>query len=80
MGFKNSKKSTYMACIAAGEQLGLKAKQLMVSKVDMHIAGFHKNKKAVLKGIVKAGLTVVAIRDTTPIPFNGCKPKKQRRL
>jgi small subunit ribosomal protein S11 len=80
VGFKNSKKSTYMACIAAGEQLGLKAKQHNIRNVDMNIAGFHKNKRAVLKGLIKAGLNIVAIRDTTPIPFNGCKPRKVRRL
>ena len=80
VGFKNSKKSTYMACIAAGEQLGLKAKQQNIRNIDMNIAGFHKNKRAVLKGLIKAGLNIVAIRDTTPIPFNGCKPRKMRRL
>lgn len=79
-GFKNAKKSTYMACIAAGEQLGQKARNQNIRAVDMHISGFHKNKKAVLKGLMKAGMSIVAIRDTTPIPFNGCKPKKQRRL
>jgi small subunit ribosomal protein S11 len=79
-GFKNAKKSTYMACIAAGEQLGQKARNQNIRSVDMHISGFHKNKKAVLKGLMKAGMNVVAIRDTTPIPFNGCKPRKQRRL
>lgn len=80
VGFKNSKKSTYMACIAAGEQLGLKAKQQNIRNIDMNIAGFHKNKRAVLKGLIKAGLNIVTIRDTTPIPFNGCKPRKMRRL
>lgn len=79
-GFKNAKKSTYMACIAAGEQLGHKARNQGIKSVDMLVSGFHKNKKAVLKGLMKAGLNIIAIRDTTPIPFNGCKPRKQRRL
>ena len=79
-GFKNSKKSTYMACIACGEQLGQKARNQNIRNVDMHISGFHRNKKAVLKGLMKAGLNIVSMHDTTPIPFNGCKPKKQRRI
>jgi len=80
VGFKTAKKSTYIAAIAAGEQVGLKARNQGIQNVDLHIAGLHKNKKAVVKGLIKAGLNICVMRDTTPIPFNGCKPKKKRRL
>jgi small subunit ribosomal protein S11 len=69
-----------MACIAAGENVGKRARALGVSVVDMYISGYHKNKRAALKGLLKSGLQVASIKDATPIPFNGCKPKKPRRL
>lgn len=80
VGFKNSRKSTYVATLSIGETVAKRAKALGIDYVNLHIAGLNKNKKAVLKGILKGGLNVAVIKDTTPIPFNGCKPKKQRRL
>lgn len=80
VGFKNSRKSTYVSTLSIGETVAKKARALGIEYVNLHIAGLNKNKKAVLKGILKAGLNVSLIKDTTPIPFNGCKPKKQRRL
>ncbi|HOM78146.1 30S ribosomal protein S11 [Patescibacteria group bacterium] len=79
-GFKGSRKSTPFAASAAAEELGKKAVAAGMSEVSVIVKGPGYGRISAIKSLKTAGLSVVSISDVTPIPHNGCRPKKIRRV
>jgi len=79
-GFKGSRKSTPFAAQIAAEAAARKAMEHGLQNVEIHIKGPGSGREAALRAIQAAGLNVIAIRDVTPIPHNGCRPPKRRRV
>ncbi|MEO0080269.1 MAG: 30S ribosomal protein S11 [candidate division WOR-3 bacterium] len=80
VGFKGTKKGTPYAAGQAAEACGKEAVALGVKKVEVRISGPGPGREAAIRSLQNAGLDIVAIRDVTPIPHNGCRPPKQRRV
>ena len=79
-GFKGSKKSTPFAATVAGEQAGREAVTLGVRHVHVRVQGPGSGRESAIQALVAAGLQVKSIKDVTPIPHNGCRPPKRRRV
>ena len=79
-GFKGSKKSTPFAATVAAEQVGREAVALGVKRVDVRVQGPGSGRESAIQALASAGLDVKSIRDVTPIPHNGCRPPKKRRV
>ena len=79
-GFKGSKKSTPFAATVAGEQAGREAMTLGVRRVHVRVQGPGSGRESAIQALVAAGLQVKSIKDVTPIPHNGCRPPKRRRV
>lgn len=80
VGYSGSKKSTpFAAQIAAGDA-ARKAKEIGLKEVEVYVKGPGFGRESAIRAISAAGLTITAIRDLTPIPHNGCRPKKKRRV
>jgi small subunit ribosomal protein S11 len=79
-GFKGSRKSTPFAAQLAAENAAKKALENGMRNVDVFIKGPGSGREAALRAIQAAGLKVHLIRDVTPIPHNGCRPPKRRRV
>src|SRR2546426_2535241 len=79
-GFKGSKKSTPFAATVAGEQAGREAFTLGVRRVHVRVQGPGSGRESAIQALVAAGLQVKSIKDVTPIPHNGCRPPKRRRV
>lgn len=79
-GFKGSKKSTPFAATVAAEQAGREAFSLGVRKVHVRVQGPGSGRESAIQALAAAGLQVKSIRDVTPIPHNGCRPPKRRRV
>jgi small subunit ribosomal protein S11 len=79
-GFKGSKKSTPFAASMAAEDAGRKAMDQGMQSVSVLVNGPGGGREAAVRGLSSAGLKVSLIRDVTPIPHNGCRPKKRRRV
>ncbi|MEO0069210.1 MAG: 30S ribosomal protein S11 [candidate division WOR-3 bacterium] len=80
VGFKGTKKGTPYAAAQAGENAGKEAVALGVRKVEVKIKGPGPGREAVIRSLQNAGLDIISIEDVTPIPHNGCRPPKQRRV
>lgn len=80
VGFKGAKKGTPYAAGQAAENAGKEAAALGVKKVEVRISGPGPGREAAIRSLQNAGLDIVSIRDVTPIPHNGCRPPKQRRV
>ncbi|MFC1631174.1 30S ribosomal protein S11 [Candidatus Omnitrophota bacterium] len=80
VGFKGSKKSTPFAAQKASERVSRLAKELGVREVEVYVKGPGSGRESAIRAIQAAGLTVTAIRDVTPIPHNGCRAPKRRRV
>lgn len=80
IGFKGSKKSTPFAAQLAANAAAEKAKALGVKKVEVCIKGPGAGRESAIRAIQAAGLQISAIKDITPIPHNGCRPPKRRRV
>ena len=80
IGFKGTRKSTPFAATRAGESCGQKARKIGVSEVEVRIRGSGAGRESAVNGLVSAGLRVTAIEDHTPVPHNGCRPPKRRRV
>lgn len=79
-GFKGSRKSTaYAAQVIAGDA-AKKAQLFGMKEVEVRIKGPGAGRESAVRGIAAAGLEVVAIKDITPVPHNGCRPPKRRRV
>ena len=79
-GFKGSKKSTPFAATVAGEQVGREAMGLGVRRVDVHVQGPGSGRESAIQALAAAGLFIKSILDVTPLPHNGCRPPKKRRV
>lgn len=79
-GFKGSRKSTPFAAQMAGEDAARKAKDCGMRSVIVHVKGPGVGRESALRAIANSGLKISYIRDITPIPHNGCRPPKKRRV
>ena len=79
-GFKGSKKSTPFAATVAGEQVGREAVSLGVKRVDVRVRGPGSGRESAIQALASAGLMIKSILDVTPLPHNGCRPPKKRRV
>lgn len=80
LGFKGARKSTPYAATIATEKAMVKAKQLGVKEVEVYIKGPGAGRDAALRAVRAANIKINLIADVTPIPHNGVKPRKQRRV
>src|SRR5210317_1354306 len=80
MGFKGSRKSTPYAAQMAAESAGQKASEHGVKTLEVEVKGPGSGRESALRALSAAGFTITAIRDVTPIPHNGCRPRKRRRV
>ena len=79
-GFKGSRKSTPFAAQLAAEQAARKAMEQGVRSIEVYVKGPGAGREAALRSLQAAGFRVDLIRDVTPIPHNGCRPPKRRRV
>jgi len=79
-GFKGSKKSTPFAATVAAEQCAREALSAGVRRVHVRVQGPGSGRESAVQALAAAGLTVKSIKDVTPIPHNGCRPRKRRRV
>ena len=79
-GFKGSKKSTPFAATVAAEQAAKEAFTLGVRRVHVRVQGPGSGRESAIQALAAAGLQVKSIKDVTPIPHNGCRPPKRRRV
>ena len=80
MGFKGSRKGTPFAAQVAGEDSARKAKEHGVKRVEVYVKGPGSGREAAIRSLQAAGLQISIIKDVTPIPHNGCRPPKRRRV
>lgn len=80
MGFKGSRKSTPFAAQVAAEDAGKKAQEHGMRTLDVEVQGPGSGRESALRALAAIGFTITAIRDVTPIPHNGCRPPKRRRV
>jgi small subunit ribosomal protein S11 len=80
MGFKGSRKSTPYAAQVAAEDAGRKAREHGMEVLDIMVSGPGSGRESALRALQTVGFQVTAIRDVTPIPHNGCRPRKRRRV
>jgi small subunit ribosomal protein S11 len=80
MGFKGSRKSTPYAAQVAAEDAARKAQEHGMRTLEVEVAGPGSGRESALRSLQSAGFTITSIRDVTPIPHNGCRPRKRRRV
>ena len=80
LGFKGSRKGTPFAAQVAAQSAGNAAKDLGMRTVDVEVRGPGAGRESAIRALAAAGVEVKSIRDTTPIPHNGCRPRKRRRV
>ena len=79
-GFKGSKKSTPFAATVAGEIAGKEAFALGVKRVSVRVQGPGSGRESAIQALAASGLHIKSIQDVTPLPHNGCRPPKKRRV
>ena len=79
-GFKGSRKNTAYAATIAAEKLGQEAVQMGLRTIDIMVKGPGAGRESAIRALAVAGLEVTSIRDVTPLPHNGCRPPKRRRV
>lgn len=79
-GFKGSRKSTPFAAQTAAEKAGQKALDLGMKKLEVHVRGPGAGRESAIRALQAVGMEITVIRDKTPIPHNGCRPRKRRRV
>ena len=79
-GFKGSRKSTPYAAQVAAEDAGKKAKEHGIKSLEVFIKGPGAGRESALRSLQAVGITITSIKDVTPIPHNGCRPPKRRRV
>lgn len=80
LGFRGSKKSTPFAAQSASEQAAKAAMEHGLKDVEVYVRGPGQGREAAIRALSTAGLSVVSIKDETPVPHNGCRPPKRRRV
>ena len=79
-GFKGSRKSTPFAAQIAAEDVGNKAKEYGLKTLRVEVSGPGSGRESALRSLQSVGYIITSIRDVTPIPHNGCRPRKRRRV
>jgi small subunit ribosomal protein S11 len=79
-GFKGSRKSTPYAAQVAAEDAGKKAREHGMETLEIEVNGPGSGRESALRALQAVGFQISAIRDTTPVPHNGCRPRKRRRV
>jgi len=79
-GFRGSKKSTPYAAQTAAEDAGKKAREYGLRSLSVYVKGPGNGREAAIRGLSNAGYNIMLLRDITPIPHNGCRPAKRRRV
>ena len=79
-GFKGSRKSTPFAAGVAAEAAAKKALDLGMKEVEVYVKGPGSGRETAISSLASAGMSITLIRDVTPIPHNGCRPPKRRRV
>ncbi len=80
IGFKGSRKSTPFAAQRAAETVAEKARKMGIREVDVKVKGPGSGRESAVTTLQAAGITVRSIEDVTPLPHNGCRPRKKRRV
>ncbi|MBN1421741.1 MAG: 30S ribosomal protein S11 [Planctomycetes bacterium] len=80
IGYKGSRKSTPFAAQRAAERAAQKAKKMGVKEVDIRVRGPGAGRESAIRAIQTSGLDIKTIEDVTPLPHNGCRPRKRRRV
>ncbi|MEE9272221.1 MAG: 30S ribosomal protein S11 [Robiginitomaculum sp.] len=80
MGFKGSRKSTPYAAQIAAEEVARKAQEHGMTTLEINVNGPGSGRESAIRALGAAGFTITTIRDVTPIPHNGCRPPKRRRV
>jgi small subunit ribosomal protein S11 len=80
MGFKGSRKSTPFAAQMAAEDAGRKAQEHGMKVLEVEVSGPGSGRESALRALQTVGFQITSIRDVTPIPHNGCRPRKRRRV
>jgi small subunit ribosomal protein S11 len=79
-GFKGSRKSTPFAAQVAAEDVGTKAKEFGLKSLRVEVSGPGSGRESALRSLQTIGYIITSIKDVTPIPHNGCRPRKRRRV
>ena len=79
-GFKGSRKSTPFAAQVAADKAAIQARDMGMRKLEVHINGPGSGRESAIRALQAAGMEILVIRDKTPIPHNGCRPRKRRRV
>lgn len=79
-GFRGAKKGTPFAAAKVGEALALKAQNIGLKEVNVVVKGVGSGRESAIRGFISKGVILNSITDETPVPFNGPKPKKPRRV
>ena len=80
VGFKGARKATPFAATRAAEKVAAKAKRMGMREIEVHVKGPGSGRESAITALQNNGLNVTAVEDHTPIPHNGCRPPKQRRV
>jgi small subunit ribosomal protein S11 len=80
IGFKGTKKATPFAASKVAESICLTAKKLKVEKISVFVKGIGSGRESAIRSLASHGLDIVSIKDITPVPHNGCRPPKVRRV
>lgn len=80
LGFKGAKKATPFASAKVGELMSENAQAMNMKDVDVVVKGVGSGRESVIRGFINKGININSIKDTTPIPFNGPRPRKPRRV
>lgn len=80
VGFKGTRKSTPYAAQVAAAQAAKEAQEHSMQEIDVFVKGPGPGRESAIRSLMQAGLKVVSITDVTPIPHNGCRPPKKRRV
>jgi small subunit ribosomal protein S11 len=80
VGFKGARKATPFAATRAAEKCAVKAKRMGVREIEVHVKGPGAGRESAVSALEQNGLQISAVEDHTPIPHNGCRPRKKRRV
>ena len=80
VGFKGSRKSTPFAATRAAEEAAIAAKKYGMQEIEVRVRGAGAGRESAVTALQAAGLKITAVEDHTPIPHNGCRPRKRRRV
>jgi small subunit ribosomal protein S11 len=80
VGFRGTRKSTPFAAQVAAEDLAQRAKEAGLNTIEIRLSGVGMGREMALRALASSGLKITKIRDVTPVPHNGCRPPKRRRV